>query len=537
MACEERAPLDRENKSHFVNILHINEICPRHDRPIMTHPDLEIFLWQKSYIAPFATDFIIEVWRESSWRSVLQSVFDIYSYEIIDQFLLGKIVKQISTRHTRRLIESMVIELDVEKVTWSPPLGVGVPADIGFGFEQKKLVNLYAVDTEIRRFLYSHEAEDLSADNYKNLRVNVEIREGDDLATLSNNFDVKFGLENTGSLFRILNEKNYGFGNVSSYLSRQSMSAAWLDDGTSFLLNSDSCNHEKPVSFITTIIAEDLSSPAPKYYCNHSLTMKVLHSSAIRKSDIASLKNGSRNENKEMERTYSTYDTDGGSEDHSISIAMTTCRRLSHFLAVAEQIVDMVTSFSSTYLMEVVVVDDGSSDSDRAAMLSANPAFSFIFKSEDNRGHANSLNIIMRHVSTRYVLYLEDDWKLLSDPFLSPPLKSVVMKSGNVNQNSSGQLDSKNLLQFLIRMSIRIIDDSISANSDVEPIAQVFLNDQVSRACAVGNLGWSTPNQCERELVGRGGWHREATVASIQPQDSFKIPYCLHEFGLSGEVF
>ncbi|KAH8073366.1 protein N-acetylglucosaminyltransferase [Aureococcus anophagefferens] len=58
----------------------------------------------------------------------------------------------------------------------------------------------------------------------------------------------------------------------------------------------------------------------------------------------------------------------------------------------------------------VVVVDDASSPEDRAAMAAAFPAFDFLYKSPAHKGHARSMNALLRVVETPYLLYLEDDW-------------------------------------------------------------------------------------------------------------------------------
>ena len=85
---------------------------------------------------------------------------------------------------------------------------------------------------------------------------------------------------------------------------------------------------------------------------------------------------------------------------------------------------------------EVIVVDDDSSDLDRyekqynhsfihlsynrgdeyaftyrTKMMERNPTFKFIFKTNDEKGHAQSMNILMDHVSTKYFVYIEDDWE------------------------------------------------------------------------------------------------------------------------------
>src|SRR3989344_3604876 len=39
------------------------------------------------------------------------------------------------------------------------------------------------------------------------------------------------------------------------------------------------------------------------------------------------------------------------------------------------------------------------------------PFFNFYFKTELEKGHAKSMNIILKNVHTPYILHLEDDWE------------------------------------------------------------------------------------------------------------------------------
>lgn len=233
------------------------------------------------------------------------------------------------------------------------------------------------------------------------------------------------------------------------------------------------------------------------------------------------------------------------------TIAMTTCRRLRHFLEVAKRIESFVHSFSASLVTEVVVVDDGSSTADRMDMLHAFPEFTFVLKSSRSQGHAASLNMIVRHVSSRFFMYLEDDWLLLPAPFLAPSLLAAVTPSLDKHSHQRQQhpqphqpAEAEVLLRQLVRLSIQVIHASLELHNqssvDREPIAQVYLNDQRSRLCAVGlvdsgiDCGDQVNCQCPEEDMGKGGWAREARGAEGGAAHS--IPFSLHEFGLLYEV-
>lgn len=95
-----------------------------------------------------------------------------------------------------------------------------------------------------------------------------------------------------------------------------------------------------------------------------------------------------------------------------VTLSITTCRRLSHF-------VDTVCSFLNACsdidrIDRFLCIDDGSSKADRAEMKRLFPFFDFVFKGAADKGHARSLNQVMRMVETPYLLHLEDDWRFFS---------------------------------------------------------------------------------------------------------------------------
>ncbi len=60
-----------------------------------------------------------------------------------------------------------------------------------------------------------------------------------------------------------------------------------------------------------------------------------------------------------------------------------------------------------------VCIDDNSSLRDRERMRSLYPFFEFIFKSDEEKGHAKSMNRLLDIVATPYWLHLEDDWHFI----------------------------------------------------------------------------------------------------------------------------
>ena len=92
-----------------------------------------------------------------------------------------------------------------------------------------------------------------------------------------------------------------------------------------------------------------------------------------------------------------------------VSFTITTCKRFDLFEKTINSFLNCVKDL---YLIDFwYCVDDNSSDEDREKMKRLYPFFTFYFKSKEEKGHPQSLNIIRSIVKTPYILHLEDDWK------------------------------------------------------------------------------------------------------------------------------
>ncbi|RHY29393.1 hypothetical protein DYB32_005170 [Aphanomyces invadans] len=95
-----------------------------------------------------------------------------------------------------------------------------------------------------------------------------------------------------------------------------------------------------------------------------------------------------------------------------LTVALTTCKRLSLFLATMKSFLPYANSTAVAICM-ILVLDDHSSAADRRVMQESFPTVQFVFTRR--KGHAHSLNLLLDLVSTPFVLYLEDDWQWLQD--------------------------------------------------------------------------------------------------------------------------
>ena len=189
--------------------------------------------------------------------------------------------------------------------------------------------------------------------------------------------------------------------------------------------------------------------------------------------------------------------------DSRVTMVITTCKRLQYFNEVMRSIMSLV--HDESLLAKIIVIDDNSSDADRAYMRQTYPFIEYIMKDELQRGHAASMNIMMRAVTTRYMIYLEDDWVVSSDP---------IIRDEDLHYTST----HTNIFSAVLKMATEIIN----ASSATEPIHQVLFNSQVSRGCAVGHRA-----SCDEENISRGGWLR-----NISSLVNTTIRYSVHEFGL-----
>jgi GR25 family glycosyltransferase involved in LPS biosynthesis len=90
-----------------------------------------------------------------------------------------------------------------------------------------------------------------------------------------------------------------------------------------------------------------------------------------------------------------------------ITLAFVTCKRLHLFR-------QCIASFGSrAFASEVWVIDDNSSESDRDAMRELVPEAQLLFKTPAQKGHAHSLNFLLKHVRTRFLMIVEDDFVFL----------------------------------------------------------------------------------------------------------------------------
>ena len=94
-----------------------------------------------------------------------------------------------------------------------------------------------------------------------------------------------------------------------------------------------------------------------------------------------------------------------------IMLTMTTCKRYDLFVQTVNSILNQWTDFDRVDYW--FCVDDNSSEEDRIEMKKKYPFFDYYFKTSDERGHLESMNIIwnrLNELRPKYWIHIEDDF-------------------------------------------------------------------------------------------------------------------------------
>lgn len=94
-----------------------------------------------------------------------------------------------------------------------------------------------------------------------------------------------------------------------------------------------------------------------------------------------------------------------------ILFTMTTCKRFDLFAQTMNSVLNCWKDLDK--VDRFLCIDDNSSPEDRAKMQSLYPFFEFCWKTEEEKGHKHSMNILwdtLQRLRPKYWIHLEDDW-------------------------------------------------------------------------------------------------------------------------------
>jgi GR25 family glycosyltransferase involved in LPS biosynthesis len=95
-----------------------------------------------------------------------------------------------------------------------------------------------------------------------------------------------------------------------------------------------------------------------------------------------------------------------------VTLTMTSCKRFDLFEQTVNSFLNCCQDLEK--IDKWICIDDNSSQEDRDKMKKLYPFFIFYFKTQEEKGHPQSMNIIKKMVNTPYFFHMEDDWKFFS---------------------------------------------------------------------------------------------------------------------------
>lgn len=115
-----------------------------------------------------------------------------------------------------------------------------------------------------------------------------------------------------------------------------------------------------------------------------------------------------------------------------VTFSITTCKRLELFKKTMNSFINCCKDIH--LITHWICVDDNSSSEDRKEMQELYPFFTFYFKNPFNKGHANSMNLILQNVQTSYLLHMEDDWEFFSQQFYIQQAIEILNEDEKIGQ-------------------------------------------------------------------------------------------------------
>lgn len=103
-----------------------------------------------------------------------------------------------------------------------------------------------------------------------------------------------------------------------------------------------------------------------------------------------------------------------------ITITTTTCKRIDLFKKTINSFIECCLDLTKYEIDKWYVIDDNSCEEEFNEMKKLYPFLTFIRKTPAQKGHARSINMLLKHVKTDYLFHLEDDWQFFhKDNFLT----------------------------------------------------------------------------------------------------------------------
>lgn len=121
-------------------------------------------------------------------------------------------------------------------------------------------------------------------------------------------------------------------------------------------------------------------------------------------------------------------------QNKKITFTITTCKRYDLFEKTMNSFINCCLDIMM--IDEFIGIDDNSSEDDRQKMKVLYPFMKWINKKPEEKGHLNSMNMIIDIVKTEYLLHMEDDWLFYEQTELIKPALEIL------NQEKIIQIDN-----------------------------------------------------------------------------------------------
>lgn len=138
--------------------------------------------------------------------------------------------------------------------------------------------------------------------------------------------------------------------------------------------------------------------------------------------------------NKDNVDKWTRYFNRPRNEKQLITITSTTCKRLDLFKKTVNSFLECCLDFDKFEIDKWFIIDDNSSLEDREEMKKLYPFMTFYYKTPAQKGHARSINLMLRHVDTPYLFHLEDDWQFYYKDNFFTHLYQVIQEKSEYKQ-------------------------------------------------------------------------------------------------------
>jgi len=115
-----------------------------------------------------------------------------------------------------------------------------------------------------------------------------------------------------------------------------------------------------------------------------------------------------------------------------VTYTVTTCKRFDLFQKTINSFINCCTDVLQ--IDKWLCVDDNSSAEDRKQMESLYPFFQFVWKTPEQKGHPESMNLIIDMVKSPFVLHMEDDWQFFEKKEYIKPALEILQEDKTLGQ-------------------------------------------------------------------------------------------------------